>query len=420
MIKLPIPDERLQQLQLPARIAGIAGLLLVAGSTLMPWAYRREALDNMTYWGAPSPLQWHFVALGLIGAVLFAVPLLGRARLKRWARIAGWNSAARTAAIGAAGAGLLTVVVIAIESGGLVNTEPGVWLALAGGAVAALSSLVLPESPEPSLGRLRSPKWLQILAITLGLAAILFAAVFMLSLDDAGALVITVTTWFAFPDSFVYFGVLHAIALFSLMALPFIRAPLWLAAITAAVFIALPQFYADPLFNERAWSWLGFWVVPPPTNDLVPVFPWFGVVLLAIVATRIARNRGWLDRLALVQPASRVAAILGWLGRWSLVIYLIHQPLLLGIIYPLSTTLRPDLAMRDLDFLRACQQTCLAGGTDTDRCTTYCQCGLEGVEQNDLWNAVTTGLITAEEQALLDAQNRQCSILIYPELQSSD
>ncbi len=193
MIKLPIPDERLQQLQLPARIAGIAGLLLVAGSTLMPWAYRREALDNMTYWGAPSPLQWHFVALGLIGAVLFAVPLLGRARLKRWARIAGWNSAARTAAIGAAGAGLLTVVVIAIESGGLVNTEPGVWLALAGGAVAALSSLVLPESPEPSLGRLRSPKWLQILAITLGLAAILFAAVFMLSLDDAGAFFVFVT-----------------------------------------------------------------------------------------------------------------------------------------------------------------------------------------------------------------------------------
>ncbi len=236
----------------------------------------------------------------------------------------------------------------------------------------------------------------------------------------AGALVITVTTWFAFPDSFVYFGVLHAIALFSLMALPFIRAPLWLVVITAAVFIALPQFYADPLFNERAWSWLGFWVVPPPTNDLVPVFPWFGVVLLAIVATRIARNRGWLDRLALVQPANRVAGILGWLGRWSLVIYLIHQPLLLGMIYPLSATLRPDLAMRDLDFLRACQQTCVAGGTDAGRCTTYCQCGLEGVEQNDLWNAVTTGLITAEEQALLDAQNRQCSILIYPELQSSD
>ncbi|MFD2648384.1 heparan-alpha-glucosaminide N-acetyltransferase [Devosia albogilva] len=236
----------------------------------------------------------------------------------------------------------------------------------------------------------------------------------------AGALVITVTTWFAFPDSFVYFGVLHAIALFSLLALPFIRAPLWLPAITAAVFIALPLLHADPLFNERAWSWLGFWVVPPPANDLVPVFPWFGVVLLAVVVTRIARTRGWLDRLARIQPKNRLAGILVWLGRWSLVIYLVHQPLLLGIIYPLSATLRPDLAMRELDFLRACQQTCLAGGTDADRCTTYCQCGLEGVETNDLWNAVATGLVTAEEQALLDAQNRQCSILIYPELQSGD
>lgn len=234
----------------------------------------------------------------------------------------------------------------------------------------------------------------------------------------AGALVITVITWFAFPGSFVYFGVLHAIALFSLLALPFIRAPLWLPAVTAAVFIVLPLVHADPLFNQRAWSWLGFWVVPPPANDLVPVFPWFGVVLLAVVVTRIARTRNWLDRLARIQPRNRLASILAWLGRWSLVIYLVHQPLLLGIIYPLSTTLRPDLAMRDLDFLRACQQTCLAGGTDADRCTTYCQCGLEGVETNDLWNAVVTGLVTAEEQALLDAQNRQCSVLIYPELQS--
>lgn len=198
MIRIPLSDQQLQRLQLPARIAGAAGLLVVVLATLLPWAYRPNALDNMTYWAAPSPLQWHFVVLGLVGAAVFLVPLLGRARLKKWARVVAWNSAARTAAIGAAVSALLAVVAIALESGGLVNTEPGVWLALAGGVVATAGGLVLPESPEPSLGRVRSPKWLQILAIALGLAAILFAAVYMLSLRGAGefflfvALVVTI------------------------------------------------------------------------------------------------------------------------------------------------------------------------------------------------------------------------------------
>ncbi|NGP17419.1 heparan-alpha-glucosaminide N-acetyltransferase [Devosia aurantiaca] len=55
-----------------------------------------------------------------------------------------------------------------------------------------------------------------------------------------GALIITVSTWFTFPESFVYFGVLHAIAATSLLALPFLFTPLWLTGLVAAVIIALP------------------------------------------------------------------------------------------------------------------------------------------------------------------------------------
>ncbi len=235
----------------------------------------------------------------------------------------------------------------------------------------------------------------------------------------AGALAITVATWFAFPQSFVYFGVLHAIALFSLLGLAFVRTPLWLAVVVATVIIALPFFYSDPLFNEKAWSWLGFWQVPPPANDLVPVFPWFGAVLLGIIATRLVLASGLAPRLAAIAPTGRLPRLLAFLGRWSLLIYLLHQPILLGLIYPAAAVLQPQVAMRDADFLRSCQSTCEAGGTPADMCVTYCQCGLEGVTTNDLWNAVNTGMVTADEQALLDAQNRQCSALIYPELNAS-
>lgn len=237
----------------------------------------------------------------------------------------------------------------------------------------------------------------------------------------AGALAITVATWFAFPASFVYFGVLHAIALFSILALPFLRAALWLPVAVAFVFVGLPFLYSDPLFNEKAWSWFGFWQVPPPANDLVPVFPWFGVVLLGMVAARLVLAMPPLAaRLAQVRAANPLTRTLALLGRWSLIIYLIHQPLLLAVIFPLAGALQPELAMRSTDFLRSCQQTCIAGGTGPDLCTTYCQCGLEGVERTDLWNAVFTGMVTAEEQARLDASNRQCSALIYPDLAPAD
>lgn len=232
----------------------------------------------------------------------------------------------------------------------------------------------------------------------------------------AGALAITVATFFAFPQSFVYFGVLHAIALFSLMGLAFVRTPLWLAIAVAAVVIALPLVYSDALFNEKAWSWIGFWQVPPPTNDLVPVFPWFGVVLLGVIATRLVLASAWAPRLAAIAPTGRLPRILAWLGRWSLLIYLVHQPILLGLVYPASLVFQPQIAMRSADFLRSCQSTCEAGGTAPGLCTTYCQCGLEGVETNGLWNAIETGMVTAGEQVLLDAQNRQCSAVIYPEL----
>ena len=232
----------------------------------------------------------------------------------------------------------------------------------------------------------------------------------------AGALAITVATWFAFPDSFVYFGVLHAIALFSLLALPFLMAPLWLPIIVAVAVIGLHFVYADALFNQKPFSWLGFWQVPPPANDLVPVFPWFGVVLVGIVVARLVLASSLAARLAAIDPPGRLARVLAFMGRWSLLIYLLHQPILLGLVYPAAAILQPQVAMRTADFLGACQSTCEAGGTSAPLCTTYCQCGLKTVEDNDLWEAVYSGLLSAQEQTLLDASNRQCSTLIYPEL----
>ena len=233
-----------------------------------------------------------------------------------------------------------------------------------------------------------------------------------------GALAITLGTLIAFPGSFVYFGVLHAIALFMLMALPFLFVPVAVVAVVALAFILPPFFFSNILFNEKIFSWLGFWVVPPVTNDLVPVFPWFGAVLSGIMVTRLGKT-ALLPKLATIQPAGKIPRAFAWLGRWSLPFYLIHQPVLLAVIVPLSMLLGTQDAVRDQDFLRSCQSTCETAGTSAGMCTTYCQCGLEGLDRDGLWDAVYSGLLDAEQQAKLDANNRQCSALIYPELLDS-
>ncbi|ODT73152.1 MAG: hypothetical protein ABS75_00230 [Pelagibacterium sp. SCN 63-23] len=231
-----------------------------------------------------------------------------------------------------------------------------------------------------------------------------------------GALLITLGTFLTFPDSFVYFGVLHAIALFSLLGLPFLFTPLWLNGLVAAAILALPLVFSDPLYNAKLFSWIGFWVVPPPTNDLVPVFPWFGVTLLGIIAARLIRGTAVETRLATIQPQNAPARILAWMGRWSLVIYLVHQPLLLGIIAPLGMAMGTQEASREIEFLNSCQATCEQAGTTAALCAIYCQCGLEGIKRDDLWEPIFGGLVSAADQARLDANNRQCSVLIYPEL----
>ncbi|UYN99264.1 MAG: DUF1624 domain-containing protein [Devosia sp.] len=231
-----------------------------------------------------------------------------------------------------------------------------------------------------------------------------------------GALIITVSTLFTFPDSFVYFGVLHAIALCSVLALPFLFTPVWLTALVAAIFVGLPFVYSDPAFNQVPLSWIGFWQVPPLTNDLVPVFPWFGVVLLGAVAMRLLRGSPAEQRLAAVKPRARLWRILGWLGRWSLVIYLVHQPVLLAVVAPIGMAMGSQEAGREADFLASCQSTCEATGTEAGLCTTYCQCGMEGLHRDGLWEPVFSGVISTEQQAQLDENNRQCSALIYPEL----
>lgn len=71
----------------------------------------------------------------------------------------------------------------------------------------------------------------------------------------AAALAISVVTYVMFPQTFVYFGRLHAIAAASVMCLPFVATRLWLCIAATAVMFAAPHMFATVLFDTRWLAW---------------------------------------------------------------------------------------------------------------------------------------------------------------------
>lgn len=157
------------------------------------------------------------------------------------------------------------------------------------------------------------------------------------------ALLVTAASWAVFPDSFIYFGVLHGLAVMLLLARATAGARpavLWLAG---AVALALPVLGAwalnGPLhewagmFNARLLNWTGLVTQKPFTEDYVPLLPWMGIVWWAVAAGR------WLlahQRRLVEQPVAPWLQPLAVLGRWSLPYYMLHQPVLLGALWLLG------------------------------------------------------------------------------------
>ncbi|WP_245581217.1 branched-chain amino acid ABC transporter permease [Propionicicella superfundia] len=184
---MTIGSESRQRFELPARIVGGVAAVVAAASVLLSWSYDPAALDDMSFWGAPSPLQFHYLALGALAAILYLLPIALRPRNGSWTNWVAWNTAARFASFTLLGFPVIAVIAIALEAGGLINVDPGAWLALGAGVVATLAGVLLPTSPEPAMHRIKTHPVIQILAIAAGMGALLFAAVFALGLQDAGA-----------------------------------------------------------------------------------------------------------------------------------------------------------------------------------------------------------------------------------------
>jgi uncharacterized membrane protein len=130
------------------------------------------------------------------------------------------------------------------------------------------------------------------------------------------------------PQSFISFGVLHGIAAM-LIVVRFTASwgrallPLGLLA------IALPHLLQHPFFDSRWTNWVGLVTRLPVTEDYVPVLPWLGVMWWGAAAAQILLRRA---PAAFERPLPAALAPLAGLGRWSLSFYMLHQPVLIGLV----------------------------------------------------------------------------------------
>ena len=125
----------------------------------------------------------------------------------------------------------------------------------------------------------------------------------------------------------IYFGVLHCLGVCMILWAVFRRFPSWLLAVLGGGLVALGLWFKTLTVQSHWLFWLGLLYDGFSTSDYFPLLPFLGFFLLG----------GWLGRVLYRDKVSLLPGFrcrpLEWIGRHSLPIYLLHQPILTGLLF---------------------------------------------------------------------------------------
>ena len=145
-------------------------------------------------------------------------------------------------------------------------------------------------------------------------------------------MLITLVTWFFIPEGFVLFGILHLIGV-SIILGHFLLRRRFVSLFLGISFMLAGLFLQTMTFDFVWLVWLGLRPENYYTVDYVPILPWFGLFLIGMFLGNSlypeGRRRFRLPNhsgIWLVRP-------LAFLGRNSLLIYLVHQPIIITVLY---------------------------------------------------------------------------------------
>ena len=144
------------------------------------------------------------------------------------------------------------------------------------------------------------------------------------------SVVVSVASVVAHTSLPIYFGILHLITL-SLLLMPLTLRWPRLFSVLGLIFVAIG--FSQPNLSGVIFEWIGLAHNPLRMGDYFPIFPWLGFVWIgsgiAHFAIQSSLSFHWSERWA-VRPESKA---LSFLGRHTLFIYILHQPLILGLLW---------------------------------------------------------------------------------------
>jgi uncharacterized membrane protein len=162
----------------------------------------------------------------------------------------------------------------------------------------------------------------------------------------SAGIAISIVTYFAIPENWIFFGVLSFLAFASITVIGFVNHPK-LSFCVGMLIIIVGALQVIP----TRWPFsLMFDNLPSYTNDFVALFPWLGVVFLGVslAHTRFMKDDPLSSIFKTKHRAGEniennnhtlVSKIWVWPGQHSLSIYLLHQPILMGGLYMVTLML---------------------------------------------------------------------------------
>ena len=145
------------------------------------------------------------------------------------------------------------------------------------------------------------------------------------------SLFVSIGSYMVFPQTWIYFGILHFVLLASFIVLPFLNYPKTTLITAVVSFIA---FHLNILDVHFLFELLAIPLHLPPdiTEDVVRFFPWISFVLLGIATVALHWHHKPFDN-NFFNKKGKINSFFTLLGKHSLAIYLIHQPILFGLFF---------------------------------------------------------------------------------------